>query len=86
MGSKYARIAGITAGRPAVTINRPLVGAEGKSISHKNHLMEEFELWHFYKRSRNLTDTCYRSWSRTWNLGSNQPYGRIRNDNRATRS
>jgi hypothetical protein len=47
MGSKYARIAGITAGRPAVTINRPLVGAEGKSISHKNHLMEEFELWHF---------------------------------------
>ena len=30
-----------------VTINRPLVGAEGKSISHKNHLMEEFELWHF---------------------------------------
>ena len=44
---KYARIAGITAGRPAVTINRPLVRAEGKSISHINHLMEEFELWHF---------------------------------------
>lgn len=47
MGSKYARIAGITAGRPAVTIKRPLVRTEGKSISHKNHLMEEFELLHF---------------------------------------
>lgn len=49
MGSKYARIAGITAGRPAVTINRPLVGAKGKSISHKNYFMEEIELWHFFR-------------------------------------
>ena len=45
---KYARIAGITAGRPAVTRERPLVGQK-ETVYHKNHSMEEFELWHFFR-------------------------------------
>ena len=38
---------------------------------------EEFYYGIFSERSRNITDTRNRTWSRSWDLGCNQPYGRI---------
>lgn len=50
---------------------------KGMNISRKN-ILEELKHGIFSERSRNITDTRNRTWSRSWNLGCNQPYGRIR--------
>lgn len=50
MGSKYARIAGIIAGRPARNYKQPLWSGHNEKVYHTNiYFMEEFELWLFFR-------------------------------------
>lgn len=45
-----------------------MVGA--KEIYHEKIILEELKHGIFSERSRNITDTCDRTWSRSWNLGA----------------
>ena len=46
-------------------------------------LVENMDLYYgiFSERSRNIADTCNRTWSGSWNLGCNQSYEGYGNDN-----
>ena len=48
--------------------------------------MENLYYGIFSERSRNIADTCNRTWSGSWNLGCNQSYEGYGNDNPGAKS